>query len=214
MGGDRAAMGQDDQEAPVILNIGCGFAKMVPPAINVDAFEICKPDILWDLNKLPYPWHTESVDQVYAFHILEHLDDWWASFLEITRILKVGGWLEMRVPDESSTSAGTYRDHKHIISACSFCGLQGSLIQRHNTNAWAASVDDSVPMKIEHYWKVPFPEFNWIQRWFPWLFRLLASHSRNWVWEQRFVFRKCHPVHPVEPRIWVVPMPGIGGKKT
>ena len=208
---DRGEVGQDDQKTPVILNIGCGFAKMAKPAINVDMFEICKPDILWDLNKFPYPWEDNSVDQVCAFHIMEHLEDWWKSFLEITRILKIGGWFEMRVPDESSSSAGTYRDHKHIITHYSFCGLQGSFIHRHNTNAWAASIDDSIPMKVEHYFKVPHPEYNWIQKWFPSIFLFLASHCRNFIWEQRFVFRKCHaPLQNDHRHMYSVNVPELG----
>jgi SAM-dependent methyltransferase len=210
MARDRGTMGPDVKETPVILNFGCGFAKMQKPAINVDAFEICKPDILHDLNNFPYPWEDNSVDCVFAFHIMEHLDDWWMSFIEISRILKLGGILEMRVPDESSTSAGTYRDHKHIISIYSFCGLQGSIIQRHNTNAWAASISDSVPMKMESLRKVPFPEFNWLAKWFPKIFRLMAYHARNFIWEQRFVFRKVAPVNHGDPKIWNLSIPDTG----
>jgi SAM-dependent methyltransferase len=176
--------------APVVLNLGCGFSKMSGAGVvNVDGFANCTPDVLHDLNAFPYPWADCSVDHIFAFHIFEHLKDWWAAFSECARILKPGGILEMRVPDESSTSAGTYRDHLHIISSYSFCGVVDGFVARHNTNAWAATVDSTVPFKQIGYVVVPFPQYNWM-RWVPGLLNFCHKHLRNFFWEQRFTFRK------------------------
>lgn len=190
MGTDRGEMGPNDQRTPVILNLGCGFSKMKSPVINVDKFDICKPDVQHDLEVHPYPWADESVDQVFAFHIFEHLQNWWGAFTECARILRWGGFLEMRVPSESSTSAGTYRDHLNIISPYSFCGTDGYVIGRHNTNAWAAIEDNTVPMHFEWIIQVPHPKYNWILKWFPKTMQFLAEHGRNFIWEERYVFRK------------------------
>ena len=172
----------------VILNLGCGFKKMVG-MVNVDAFDICQPDVVHDLNAFPYPWESNSVDGIAMHHTLEHLEDYWAVITECARILKVGGWLEVRVPDESSATAATYRDHLHVFSLASFHGIMERT--GWGTNAWAAMENETVPLYMEKYNQVPFDQYNWMTRTgFRWLLVFCAKHMRNFIWEQRFLFRK------------------------
>lgn len=170
--------------APYLLNLGCGTNKL-DGHINVDAYG--EPDVWWDLNLTPYPWPDNSVDGIEMWHVLEHLENWWESFTEMARILKPGGYLHIRVPDESSTSALTYRDHHHVFSLHSFHGTQEAW---HGTNSWAIEQAFKVPLKLETYNQVPFVQYQWMARWCPWLLRFCATHLRNFIWEQRFVFRK------------------------
>lgn len=44
------------------LNMGCGHNKM-PGWLNVDAFPECNPDVVCDLENLPWPWPNDSVEQ-------------------------------------------------------------------------------------------------------------------------------------------------------
>lgn len=169
---------------PVILNLGCGWRKH-GEGINVDGFMACEPDVLWDLNKFPYPWDDNSVDEIYAYHIFEHLTDWWGAFAECARILKPNGQLEIRVPDATSDTALAYRDHLHIISLVSFDGIVNRTKGRA-LNAWAAS-QEIVPMVLMRYGKVPFAEYNWMPKW---LLKFCSKHFRNYIWEQRFLFKK------------------------
>jgi len=171
----------------IVLNIGCGYKKLIG-GINVDGFAACEPDVLWDLNKFPYPWKDNSVDKIYAYHIMEHLEDWWGAFKECARILKDHGTMEIRVPDPSSDSAMVYRDHLQVIGLFSFDGIINRLGGR-GCNAWAAS-QDIVPMGLIRYAKVPFKPYNWIPIW---LLKILAKHFRNFIWEQRFLFIKTKP---------------------
>ncbi len=170
----------------VALNLGCGFKKFVG-WVNVDGYASCSPDVLCDLNKFPYPWEDNSVDRIYMSHVLEHIPDWWSAFNECARILKPGGVFEIRVPDESSSTALTYRDHFHVFSLYSFHGTQGAT---HGTNAWAVEVQNSVPLKLESYAQVPFRRYMWMIRWAPWLLQFCADHMRNFIHEQVFIFRK------------------------
>lgn len=168
----------------VCLNLGCGFKKL-DGFINVDGFSACEPDILLDLNSPDWPWDNESVDIIAAFHIFEHLEDWWQAFLECGRILKPGGILEIRVPDESFHGALTYRDHLHVFSLNSFHGTQETLAGR-KCNAWFAE-QQSAPFVLKQYIQVPFKKYNW----FPgFLLRFCANHLRNFIWEQRFIFQR------------------------
>jgi SAM-dependent methyltransferase len=169
---------------PIVINLGCGFRKY-EGGINVDGFAACKPDILWDLNKTPYPWDDNSVDGIYAYHVFEHLENWWEAFTECSRILKPGGQLEVRVPDPSSDSSIVYRDHIHIISLFSFDGIANRLGGR-SLNSWAAE-QKIIPLVIVRYGRVPFPEYNWMPKW---LLNYCAKHLRNYIWEQRLLFTK------------------------
>ena len=54
------------------LNLGCGFVK-IKGATNVDKFANCKPDLLWDLDEMPWPLDDNSYDVIYMDHLLEHL---------------------------------------------------------------------------------------------------------------------------------------------
>lgn len=171
-----------------ILNLGCGFDKMVG-ATNVDAFSICEPDIIWDLNKTPWLWaKDEEYDVIYAHHIFEHLDHdkWWNAFKEVARILKKDGFFEMRVPDHSSKTAIAWRDHNTLFCEVSFHGIIGTT---HSTNAWAKTEEASVPLQMVNITRVPFHQYNWMRR-FPRLLNFCANHLVNFIWEQRFLFHK------------------------
>lgn len=177
-------MGKDGK--PLLLNLGCGFNKF-STHINVDAFPNCEPDVVWDLSKTPYPWPDNTFDGIDIFHVLEHVENWWGCFTECARILKPGGYLQVRVPDESSKSALTYRDHLHVFSQHSFHGIQGFA---QGSNAWAETVKESIPLKMQSYVQVPFEQYHWMAKWAPWLLRFCADHLRNFIWEQRFIFVK------------------------
>jgi SAM-dependent methyltransferase len=171
---------------PVFLNLGCGTNRE-PNHINVDAFATVNPDVVWDLNVTPYPWAANSVDGIMMYHVLEHLDNWWEAFTECARILKPGGYLRIHVPDESSATALTYRDHVRVFGLASFHGIHG---RESGTNAWARTVEGSIPLMQEFYAQVPYKKYEWMIWSCPWLLRFCAAHLRNFIWEQQFVFRK------------------------
>jgi ubiquinone/menaquinone biosynthesis C-methylase UbiE len=156
----------------------------LPGFLNVDAYG--KPDYAWDLEEFPYPWEDNSADEIVMNHVLEHIQPWWEAFNECVRILKPGGCLYINVPDASSDSAMTYRDHHHVFSPLSFHGIVG---YSSGTNTWAESIEHSVPVVMEDYRQVPFKQYNWMIR-VPRLMVFCAKHMRNFVWEQRFTFRK------------------------
>jgi ubiquinone/menaquinone biosynthesis C-methylase UbiE len=168
---------------PIFLNLGCGNNKL-PGYVNVDAYG--EPDLLWNLNEFPYPWEDNSIASIEMTHVLEHLDDWWGAFKECARILKPGGALHIRVPDESSMTALTYRDHNHVFSMVSFHGVLGLC---SGTNSWAETEEHSVPLRLETYMQAPHQQYNWMLK-FPRILRFCADHLRNFIHEQRFLFRK------------------------
>ena len=80
------------------LNLGCGKDHK-EGYINIDKISVPGVDMAYDLEKLPYPFKNNSVDEIYVSHILEHLDLPVKDFLEeAKRILKTGGIIKLRVP--------------------------------------------------------------------------------------------------------------------
>lgn len=67
------------------LNLGCGFNKK-PGYINVDKMADCNPDQVVDLEK-PWPFPDNSIDEVLANHVLEHVGETTESFLSIMKEL-------------------------------------------------------------------------------------------------------------------------------
>jgi len=174
---------ETNDRKPVRLNLGCGES-LQPDWINVDLYG--KPDIVCDLQVFPYPWDDNSVDEIMMHHVLEHLPNWWDAFVECSRILKPGGQLHIHVPDESSTSALTYRDHHHVFSVWSFHGIHGG---PGGANSWAVETEDTVPLAMSSYRRIPFTKYNWMHR-LPWLLQFCADHMRGFIWGQEFHFRK------------------------
>ena len=103
---------------PIKLDLGCGHNK--PKGyIGIDKDENSDADIIWDLeNGIPYP--DESVDEVRAYHILEHLSDKEKIMAEIWRVLKPGGRLVFEVPSTKGEGAFNHPDHKSFWNKSTF----------------------------------------------------------------------------------------------
>jgi predicted SAM-dependent methyltransferase len=100
------------------LDLGCGNAKH-PGYIGVDNNPNAnQADVIWDLNVVPWPFEDESVDEVLADHVLEHLDDPLRFLAEVYRILKPGCRLILNVPHFSC--AWLHPMHKRAFSTLLF----------------------------------------------------------------------------------------------
>jgi len=82
------------------LHLGCG-ENYIEGWVNVD-FDSTKADEEFDLTK-PFPYHSKSVDFIFAEHILEHFTyEEGLSFLkECHRVLKTTGIFRLSTPDLS-----------------------------------------------------------------------------------------------------------------
>lgn len=87
---------------------GALFENFDAEVIGVDVVD--RPNVDVVLTK-PYrlPFRSNSVDVVISGQVLEHVPFFWASMLEIARVLKPGGLCLMTVPS---------RGHKHMIVDC------------------------------------------------------------------------------------------------
>lgn len=87
-------------DGKVLLHIGCGKTNS-PEFINIDARPLAHVHIPTDDITTLSEFGDDTVDLVYMCHILEHIKarDLKKVLLEMKRVLKVGGFLRLSVPD-------------------------------------------------------------------------------------------------------------------
>lgn len=96
----------------VILNLGCGKTR-IPNSIGVDFSSHSEfVDVVHDLDIIPYPFKSNTVDEIHMYHVLEHLHNPLRIIEELHRLLKKDGLLYLRVPHFSSM--GAFTDITHI----------------------------------------------------------------------------------------------------
>lgn len=88
---------QPAAELPACLHLGCGDDYR-EGALNVDANPDSAADRLLDIAETPWPFPDDAFARVEAHHLVEHLADTEAFFVEAARVLAPGGTLELTVP--------------------------------------------------------------------------------------------------------------------
>lgn len=115
------------------LWLGCGHRELtpaisvrgIPPAmkkVSVDINQEVNPDVVHDLNVLPWPFEDSSFEEIHAYDVLEHLGTqgdaraFFAHFYEIWRILRNGGLLFASVPTLESPWLLAEPSHTRVIA--------------------------------------------------------------------------------------------------
>ena len=102
---------------------------------TLDIDPACKPDVVWDLNVLPYPFDDNAFDEVHAYECLEHCGRqgdakfFFDQFTELHRILKPGGLLIGTVPAWNSPWAWADPQHTRVLPKESFYLLHQPLYE-------------------------------------------------------------------------------------
>lgn len=79
------------------INLGAGN-DIRENFINHDIADLKGIDVVHDLNSYPWPWEDNSVDEILALDVIEHLDNFLLSMEEVYRILKIEGIINLKVP--------------------------------------------------------------------------------------------------------------------
>lgn len=126
------------------LLIGCGNsrAKKVRHSnlqeewtdlVTLDIDPSTNPDVVHDLNNVPYPFPDNTFDEIHAYEVLEHVGkqgDWKAWFAqadELWRILKPDGLLIGTVPAWDSPWAWGDPGHTRVLTQGTFLMLSRKL---------------------------------------------------------------------------------------
>lgn len=138
--------------AAMKLNLGCGHNKLAG-YVNVDLFAECAPDVVCDLERLPWPWANDSVDRVVFNHSLEHLGQASRTFLgmmqELYRVCRDRAEVEIVVPHPRSDDFLGDPTHVRAITPNLL-----SLFDRELNDRWRAMGASNSP--LAHYLGVDF----------------------------------------------------------
>jgi SAM-dependent methyltransferase len=96
------------------LNLGCGL-KHLPEAVNLDISPATKPDVVHDLNQVPWPLPDNHFREVLAYDVLEHLDKFIAAMEEIHRVCRDKAVVRITVPHFSCANAYTDPTHQRYF---------------------------------------------------------------------------------------------------
>lgn len=102
------------EKSGINLDIGCGNNKM-PGFVGIDYRPGPEVDIVWDIEKTPWPLPDACVNKAVASHVLEHIEPHGGIFIdvmnEIWRVMKPKGQFAFVVP--YAGSLGFYQDPTH-----------------------------------------------------------------------------------------------------
>jgi len=93
------------------LNFGCG-ENTYPNFTNIDKTLLSNVDLVWDLEKTPLPFKTNSISEIKCEHILEHITNFMPLLEEFWRISKPNTIIHILAPYYKYEAA--YRDPTHV----------------------------------------------------------------------------------------------------
>ena len=100
------------------LNLGCGPV-IWDGWLNVDIVPLPGVDVVTDLDQ-PWPWEDDTVEEIIASHLYEHVDKPLHFMAEAWRVLAPDGILDIRVPYYRHPFAFTDPTHKRFCTELSF----------------------------------------------------------------------------------------------
>jgi hypothetical protein len=93
------------------LNLGCGNKKK-KGYLNIDSSGEVYPDKIWNLEKTPLPFKENSIEEINAEHVFEHISKFIPLMHDIHRISKKGAKIYIKTPFYSSW--GQFNDPTHV----------------------------------------------------------------------------------------------------
>jgi ubiquinone/menaquinone biosynthesis C-methylase UbiE len=112
----------------VVLELGVGNRKRISSAIGIDIIDGEGVDIVGDATEILKEIKDNSIDQVYSFHFLEHVDNHIEVVNEIIRVLKKNGFMNIVVPHFSNPFYYSDPTHKSKFGLFTFCYFAKSKI--------------------------------------------------------------------------------------
>ena len=137
-----------------VLDVGCGLRKR-PGAVGIDANPRSHADVFHNLNRFPYPFAQNSVDEIYCDNVLEHLDDIVQVMEELHRIAKPSALVTIIVPFFPHRYASTDPTHRHYFGLHSFDyfmeGTPNAEFQYSDANYELVAVEFERGLKQAHW---------------------------------------------------------------
>lgn len=171
-----------------VLDFGCGRAKH-PGAIGADLNRRSAADVIADLNRLPYPFRTDSFDLVVCKDVLEHLDNFIGVVEEICRITRPGGKIYVHAPFASSPDLYADPTHRRGFVSRSFdYFIEGTGASNFRYSDARLKLNDCRYSRPNGFWFDP-----WVLKW---------ANRHKLKFEGRLLF--LYPVSTIEFDLEVV----------
>jgi predicted SAM-dependent methyltransferase len=143
------------------LNIGAAVTR-IPGFVNIDIAP--NADISLDLNRDRLPFNDNSVDLVFSYHTVEHVENYLFALGEIHRVLKHKGKFLLGVPYVTATRSNLVNPYHHQnFDEYSFDFFDPERLKG------SASEENNI------FFKKVFHEFRYMSG-----FKLLHPPIRNW----------------------------------
>ncbi len=126
------------------FNMGCGLNR-IEGYVNVDKFAECRPDLLMDLEILPWNIGSDEADEVLFNHSLEHIggdpDLFLAIMKELYRVCKAGATVQINVPHPRHDNFLSDPTHVRAITPMTL-----ALFSKANNRAWEVAGGANSPL--------------------------------------------------------------------
>ncbi len=156
--------------------------KKEPDAVTLDIDPAHAPDVVHDLNMVPWPFEDNRFENITCHHSLEHLDGVAGPLGEMHRVCKKGGEIYIEVPHHTSWCANS-PEHKLRFSYFSLDGyLEGGITKWTTTERKFALIEKKItfnrafrryflhalfnrfPLYYERFWAYIIPAENLVFR--------------------------------------------------
>lgn len=112
------------------LHLGCGRHKE-PDSYGVDLAEESAADLIWDLDRRPWPLPDARFDRVVMTDVLEHVGDVIGVMEESYRVTAPGARIHIQAPFAASHYIWTDPTHRRGFTSRSFKYFSESFSQAH-----------------------------------------------------------------------------------
>ena len=138
------------------INLGCGHNHL-NGFLNIDKFMSNKPDVCCDLEH-GLPFKDNSIDEVFAIHVMEHISNLMNLMRDIYRVCKNGVKCFFVTPYKTSFEAMGNPHHLRVFDEWSWYYFTPELYDNPTTSGYAYMGLDFT-FKIDKIELIPYPEF-------------------------------------------------------
>ncbi len=103
------------------LELGCGNNKRNKNALGIDILDYDDVDIVGDVYEVLAAFPPCSVDAVYSYHFIEHVNDLPKLLFELSRIVKPNSYLVFVAPHFSNPYFYSDPTHRNFFGLYTFC---------------------------------------------------------------------------------------------